>query len=889
MSLHSVATRLIFGAAAAVAALVAGLAWAFWSYGLRAEVARQAADARAEYAARLAEQRQGWQRAAHRLRSQIEFLRLGELEPSLRQARLQAFFTAQGEHRDFAGVLLARHDGQALFTTGCRDMLMQGAAQLRRGGAEEALARDTCESGLLYALLRVPLWLGAEGRGHAVFAVALDNGTLRALAQGEDNVYLLDGDKVVAASGGFARLQDQVSKSTGALFDGAIQVALPVGAADDGIGATLVVRRPLALLISARELVGATALAALLVGGFVWAALGPALRRQAARLQALTEGAEAFCRRFQRDASWARVAQAARAREDEIARLCEALDALMEEAEQRQREQRAYQKTLDQLDEVVLELDQDGRLVRASNAWPRVMGAEPRAGERLVDLLEPEDGQALAAQIEALARGTKDYAGARLRLKAAAGEERWVELRLAGDGDGRVLRGVLRDMTTTYLQQRRITHMALHDALTGLPNRVLLEDRMKMALRLAARNRSKVALGFIDLDHFKNVNDSLGHRTGDALLVGVAKRLGGALRASDTLARWGGDEFVVLLPDLPDGRAAGEVVAKLRQVMATPLPIEDGEFLLTFSAGFALYPDDGLDGETLLACADRAMFHAKAQGRNAVQFFADMTRKGLGRQEIYLQQRLAAAVREGRIVNHYQPVVDARSRRVVGVETLARWYEEGLGWVPPATFIPMAESLGLIRELGERVWRAALSDARRWQRYGLQVAINVSKRQLFEPAFVQRLLRDVAAQGLAPSAITLEITESVALMEVENCAERLRELAAAGFRLAIDDFGTGYSSLAQLHELPVHDLKIDSSFVRRVHTPQGARLVGAILALADSVDLATVAEGVEDEDTARLLAGMGVCHLQGWHFGRPMPAAEISAWLAQDAADAGKT
>ncbi|MBU1664128.1 MAG: EAL domain-containing protein, partial [Gammaproteobacteria bacterium] len=443
------------------------------------------------------------------------------------------------------------------------------------------------------------------------------------------------------------------------------------------------------------------------------------------------------------------------------------------------------------------------------------------------------------------------------------------------------LRGVLRDITQRYLQERRITHMALHDALTGLPNRVLLEDRMKVAMRQAERSQRKVALGFIDLDHFKHVNDSLGHKMGDQLLIALSQRLRYHLRSGDTLARWGGDEFVVLLPDMPSIEAIREVAEKLREATGAALSVEESEFNLTFSAGFTVFPDDADSGELLLAHADRAMFYAKAQGRNNLQFFADMAHKGLGKKEIYIQQRLAAAIRDKRITNHYQPLVDARSGRVNGVETLARWYEPDMGWISPATFIPMAENLGLIRDLGEQVWLQALHDMQSWEEYDLMLSVNLSKRQLFMPYFTEKLLEDVQAHGLEPGRVTLEITESIALLDVEYAAERLKELGDAGFRLSIDDFGTGYSSLSQLHDLPVNELKIDIAFVRRIQQPQGARLIQTIVGMADTLELATVAEGVEDEAVAERLKGMGVGILQGWHLGRPMPAEALTAWLAE--------
>jgi EAL domain-containing protein (putative c-di-GMP-specific phosphodiesterase class I) len=275
------------------------------------------------------------------------------------------------------------------------------------------------------------------------------------------------------------------------------------------------------------------------------------------------------------------------------------------------------------------------------------------------------------------------------------------------------------------------------------------------------------------------------------------------------------------------------------------------------------------------------MFYAKSQGRNNFQMFSDMSLKGLGKKELYIQSRLAQAIREGLVTVWFQPLVSytrgAATPHLIGVEALARWHDADFGWISPGSFIPMAENLGLIGELGQHVRRLALEQFRHWrtQRPDLHLALNISKRQLFAPDFLDTMLADAAHHEIPPSALVLEITESVALMDVEFAEERLRQLATAGFTLSIDDFGTGYASLSQLHDLPVRELKIDISFVRRLHTPEGLRMVQAIVNLAEALHLRTVAEGVEDEASAMTLRGLGVGMLQGYHFARPCCAAEF--------------
>lgn len=882
--LNQVQRRLIVVGAVA-AAFVGALLWLAWTYGVNLYTERIVTHVREHYVARLTDFSRAQQGSARRLRAQIEFLRLGELDDAARRLQLQAFFTAQGEDRDFDAVLIADARGMPLFNLGCEALLLD--AYGRRQTNDPIFVPDRlsdCDVGdAVYILAQTPIWLGRQGKGTALFATSLDNARLRALAQSDDELFLQLRGRTLAASGGNSHLAERLTVPAAGWVrrDGHVLFSVPLQSQTMADTPLLVVRRPMALLISDQYLLVGVSLASLLMLALLWLGLGRTIRRHLWRLALLGAGADAFIQRFHRDADWhARLDQVC-VRSDELAQLGRALDALMGEAERRHQEQRAYLQTLDLLADVVIELDQEARLLNVSNAWTQLMCEEPsRAiGRAFADYVEPQDVPALQTTISALKHGAQSQTSVRLRLKRADNGQIWSEVRLASAGDGQTLRGLLRDITQSYLQEQRMTHMALHDALTGLPNRVLLEDRLKIALRLAQRSGNKVALGFIDLDHFKNVNDNLGHKLGDALLVAVAQRLRQVMRAGDTLARWGGDEFVALLTALPNHQATLEAAMRLRAAAETPLQVQGNEFNITFSIGFAVYPDDAREIDELMAYADRAMFYAKAQGRNAMQFYSDMAKRGLGRQEANIQQRLVAATREGRIVNHYQPIVDAETGHVVGVETLARWHEPDLGWVSPATFIPMAENQGIIGELGEQVLRNALRDGKGWWPRGIGLSVNISKRQLFKPDFTSTLLSVLANHGLPAHWVTLEITESMAVQEVEHGAERLHELREAGFRLAIDDFGTGYSSLSQLHDLPVHELKIDQSFVRRIHLPSGARIVQTIVGLARNFGLEAVAEGVETAEAAETLIQMGVDRLQGWHYARPMSAEDFMTWL----------
>lgn len=560
------------------------------------------------------------------------------------------------------------------------------------------------------------------------------------------------------------------------------------------------------------------------------------------------------------------------------------LSGMMTVALLRDEEQHAYLQTLNLLQDAVIELTPDGRLLRATDAWKDMAGIDDIAGCSIATCVHHEDIAEVMKQIGELTHDQKPQINIRFRLHRDGDDDAhcWVEGRFAAirhNGHVTSIRGVVRDISSTYLHEKQISHMAMHDALTNLPNRVLLDDRLEMAISRATRNNQRVALGFIDLDHFKLVNDNFGHKIGDRLLKEVTQRLGLALRRTDTLSRWGGDEFVVLCPDLNSLQDAREITQKLSLLTREHITIEGTDFPFSFSAGFAVYPDDASDSEMLLTQADRAMFYAKAQGRNNIQFFSTIEGKESDRQSFYIQSRLSAAIHNNEILAWLQPLISAQTGQVIGAEVLARWHEAEQGWISPSVFIPMAESLGLIDKLGQSVWQQALRAFPRLPEHH-RLSVNLSKRQLFSGTIVQQFCDDIKSANIKPEQIMLEITEGLALSDVEYARERIAELSAQGFGIAIDDFGTGYSSLSQLHEIPADELKLDISFVRRIHEKSGLGIASAILSIAKSLHLECVAEGVEDAHTASLLTDMGVEILQGYYFAKPMPIDDYVAWLA---------
>ena len=422
----------------------------------------------------------------------------------------------------------------------------------------------------------------------------------------------------------------------------------------------------------------------------------------------------------------------------------------------------------------------------------------------------------------------------------------------------------------------RLTHQAHHDALTGLPNRVLLEDRLTQSLAQAKRNQQQVALLFVDLDGFKGVNDTLGHAAGDILLKQVAARLAWAVRASDTLARMGGDEFALVLNDVRDTPSAMRVAEKLLETLAEPFPLEGRELRISASIGLAFYPEDGQDADTLLRHADVAMYRAKASGRNNCRCFTAELQDQM-EARLDLERRLDEALRNKEFILHYQPQY-RRDGSLGGFEALVRWNHPRLGMVPPAKFIPAAEESGLILPLGRWVLEEACRQMLEWREAGhedLVMAVNVSAVQFEDPRWVDAVAEILDRLGLPPECLELELTESLVMDPASESGRRLARLKEMGVRLAIDDFGTGYSSLSYLHRMPINTLKIDQSFVREFEPGAEDRsgpILQAIVSLARNLGLAVVAEGVETDAQRAFLAELGCESLQGHLLGHPAPA-----------------
>ena len=445
---------------------------------------------------------------------------------------------------------------------------------------------------------------------------------------------------------------------------------------------------------------------------------------------------------------------------------------------------------------------------------------------------------------------------------------------------------VFRDVAEARAMAQQILHSAQHDFLTGLPNRVLLNDRVTQALSLAERHLQKVAVLFFDLDGFKHINDSLGHPVGDRLLQSVAMRLHNCLRSSDTVSRQGGDEFVVLLSELKHPEDAAVAARRLLEAVAEAHVIDQQILHVTTSIGVSVYPDDGLDAETLIKNADMAMYQAKEAGRQSYKFFTPaMNVRAIERQ--FIEEGLRRALEQEELSLHYQPKISLKTGRITGAEALIRWTHPVRGPIPPAQFIPVAEDCGLIVTIGNWVLREACRQARAWIDAGLPlptVAVNISAMELRRASFVEGVLAALKDTGLEPSCLELELTESVLMQRADATEAIFGKLRARGVHLAIDDFGTGYSSLSYLNKFSMDSLKIDQSFVREITvTPQETTIVEAVISLGRSLRLKVVAEGVETREELAFLRAHQCDQAQGYLFGRPVPAREFEKVLAANA------
>jgi diguanylate cyclase (GGDEF)-like protein/PAS domain S-box-containing protein len=536
----------------------------------------------------------------------------------------------------------------------------------------------------------------------------------------------------------------------------------------------------------------------------------------------------------------------------------------------------------------VVLLDSDIRFTFASSATPNIVGYKDHEliGQSLFDFVHPRELEACKGVFAATLERPNHEMGGEIRFRHKDGSWVWLEgfsQNLLHEPSVRAVVLNYRDVSQRKETEKQLEYRAYYDSLTGLPNRLLFRDRLVHSLAHAKRNRVGVAVMYLDIDHFKLVNDALGHSFGDRLLADIARRLQVSLRASDTISRIGGDEFSILLPEVVSAEAVAGVARKILDSLAQPFRIEGHDFFVTASVGISCYPSDGDDAETLLKCADAAMYRSKELGRNQAQLFtASMNERYVRR--LALEQHLHHAIERDQLELHYQPVFDRSRRRYVSVEALLRWRDPVRGIVPPVEFIGLAEETGMIIPIGAWALRTACKQLREWQDQGLglHMAVNISAVQLQQRDFADVVRAAIADSGIEPDLLQLEITESAAMQNFELSMETMRELRAMHVGIAVDDFGTGQSSLIYLKHFPIDTVKIDKEFLREVTSDDtAAAIVSYIINLAHTLQLKVVAEGVETEEQYTFLRHYACDMMQGYLFSKPLPVSEVVPFLQQ--------
>jgi len=576
---------------------------------------------------------------------------------------------------------------------------------------------------------------------------------------------------------------------------------------------------------------------------------------------------------------------------DSLARLIPAIEREIREADERILRRRAEERVrilslaVEQSPVSVVITDCEGCIEYVNPKFEEVTGfSSAESVGRTLEFAQCQDaGKEPYAKMWAAVKAGQEFRG-EFRSLRRDGQPFWEYARVSPlkDETGTISHfiAVKEDITVRRGYEELLLRQATFDDLTGLPNRMVLFDRLKQALALAQRRNGLVALLYIDLDRFKNVNDTLGHAAGDALLKDAANRLTGCTREGDTLARMGGDEFLIILPSIEDSAEARTVAERVVETFGQPFTIEEKDYLITASIGITLFPDDGENAQVLLRNGDLAMYQAKERGRNGYSFFTQEINRRL-QERLALEGRLRGAVARGEMLLHYQPIIDIRTNLPVGLEALIRWQKPDGQFCMPGEFISVAEEMGLIKDIGDWVAATACTEVREHFGNGSplkRVAVNVSSSQLRIPDFAQSIKCLLENTGLAPCCLELEITESVLMDDALETSVNLTMLCDLGVRLSIDDFGTGYSSLSYLHRYPFNTLKIDRSFVTAaLHSANAGRLIETIITMAQGLGLEVIAEGVETIEQLEFLRARGCDHVQGFLFSRPVPLPQIIA------------
>ncbi|UBF24507.1 EAL domain-containing protein [Kovacikia minuta CCNUW1] len=563
-------------------------------------------------------------------------------------------------------------------------------------------------------------------------------------------------------------------------------------------------------------------------------------------------------------------------------------DRLQTEAALRQAEQK-YRSIFENVVEGIFQTTPDGHYLTANPMLAKIYGYD--TPEELIETLTDIKHQLYVdakrrEEFRQLVQQNETVWGFESQVYRRDGSVIWISenARTVRDETGQILgyEGTVEDITQRKQAEATIRYQAFHDLLTGLPNRMLFNDRLPLALANAERNQVMAAVMFLDLDRFKTINDTLGHAIGDQLLQAVAQRLSACLREGDTISRWGGDEFTLLLPQIHSAGDAAKAAQRIIDALKPAFHLEGHELYISNSIGIALYPNDGTDAQTLLKNADAALYRVKEQGRNGYQFYTPAINSKAS-ELLALESSLHHALERDEFVLYYQPQINTTTWEITRMEALIRWRHPKLGLISPRIFIPLAEENGLIVPIGEWVLRSACAQNKIWLEQGispLRVAVNLSARQFQQPFMAETVSQILAETGLAPSCLELEVTETTAMQNADFTTAMLKEFQAMGVHISLDDFGTGYSSLGYLKKFPLNTIKIDQSFIQELTTDANdAAITRAVIALGKGLNLSVVAEGVETWEQVEHLRSLDCQEMQGYLFSQPLPAEEAIRFL----------
>ncbi len=872
------AIRLIFSLGLFVV-LLGYSSYKLYSVALQKSAHERAEDLSTFYRTRLMQLDRDWELQARDFKVRLEVTRLLE-DRRMNITNLQAFMTVQGTNRRFQYMLIQDRQGNHAFSFGTSldlDKIPVPAEDENGWYFDRA-------SGNLYRVFVIPIWLGEAGTGRLAVFYEIDNGLLFNLATPGILLTAKHGGKPVASSFGQAGLE-QTKRPEDRTADSELR-EIPWSTVNSE-RTLLCIDAPIKVLFTKTELALGAAMIPIIDGLILWFTLGFWLMRNARRISGLGEVVEEFAVRRQPTATLEKKLDAAKdGQTDEISEVAVSLKDMIDQSVLRERErqaeaaqQRLWSMVFASTNEAILITDRNNNIVTVNAVFTRLTGYTEAEviGQNPQILASGMQSREFYKDMWKQIHEADSWSGeVQDRRKNGSLYPKWLNISVVRDAEGNVTNyvGIFHDITERKANEERLAHLANHDTLTGLPNRHLLLDRMQNAITLAHRANETVALMFLDLDNFKWVNDSLGHDSGDQLLIAVAARLRETVRVSDTVARLGGDEFVVLLTQVDSDLELAQIASKIIAAVAKPLELAGHDFHVTTSMGIGVYPNDGEDAATLLKHADTAMYVAKSDGKNQYRYFdAAMNRSVLERVE--LEHDLRQALKHGEFELHYQPKFDIAGNSVTAAEALIRWRHPRRGLQSPDKFIPLAEETALIIEIGEWVIRTACQQIVAWQAEGIglrRVAVNLSAIQLESDTLVNTVVRILKETGAPVEAIEFELTESMILRNPDRSVVTLNRLHDLGIHLSLDDFGTGYSSLSYLKRLPVDTLKIDRSFVEGLpDDTNDTQIVRMICALAKSVHLEIVAEGIETEAQRDFLIAQGCDYLQGYLIAKPLP------------------